>query len=132
MSADGSQQRRLTRNNLGDGSPSWSPDGSEIVFTRGDDDATDLYLMRADGSNVVASRRMERARPRPSHTPHVLRRTTGTALSEARVPEAAAAAMMGHSLEVFDRAYVKAHRDALGRDRARDALVELGLGVTPT
>jgi integrase len=65
-------------------------------------------------------------------TPHVLRRTTGTALSEARVPAAAAAAMMGHSLEVFQGTYVKAHRDALERDRAREALVELGLGVTPT
>jgi integrase len=61
-------------------------------------------------------------------TPHTLRRTTGTALSEARVPEAAAA-MMGHSLEVFHGTYVKAHRDALERDRAREALVELGLGV---
>jgi integrase len=64
-------------------------------------------------------------------TPHVLRRTTGTALSEARVPEAAAAAIMGHSLEVFHRSYVKAHRDAIERDRAREALIELGLGVTP-
>ena len=64
-------------------------------------------------------------------TPHTLRRTTGTALSEARVPEAAAAAMMGHSLEVFHGTYVKAHRDGLERDRARDALVELGLGVAP-
>lgn len=62
-------------------------------------------------------------------TPHVLRRTTGTALSEARVPEAAAAAIMGHSLEVFHGSYVKAHRDALERDRAREALVELGFGV---
>jgi integrase len=62
-------------------------------------------------------------------TPHVLRRTTGTALSEARVPEAAAAAMMGHAVEVFHGTYVKAHRDALERDRAREALVELGLGV---
>jgi integrase len=46
-------------------------------------------------------------------TPHVLRRTTGTALSEARVPEAAAAAVMDYSLEVFHRAYVRSHRDAL-------------------
>lgn len=61
-------------------------------------------------------------------TPHVLRRTTGTALSEARVPEGEAAAMMGHSLEVFHGSYVKAHRDAIARDRAREALVELGLG----
>jgi integrase len=65
-------------------------------------------------------------------TPHVLRRTTGTALSEARVPEAAAAAIMGHSLEVFHGTYVKAHRDATERDRARAALLEVGLGVAPT
>jgi hypothetical protein len=38
---------------------------------------------------------------------------------------------MGHSNEVFHRNYVKAHRDALERDRARAALVELGLGVAP-
>jgi hypothetical protein len=37
---------------------------------------------------------------------------------------------MGHSLEVFHRAYVKAHRDELERERAREALVELGFGVT--
>ena len=64
-------------------------------------------------------------------TPHTLRRSTGTALSEARVPEAAAVAIIGHSLEVFHGTYVKAHREALERDRARNALVELGLGVTP-
>jgi hypothetical protein len=39
---------------------------------------------------------------------------------------------MGHSLEVFHGTYVKAHRDALERDRARELLVELGLGVAPT
>ena len=62
-------------------------------------------------------------------TPHVLRRTTGTALAETRVPEAAAAAMLGHAIETYHAAYVKAHRDSIERDRARDALVELGLGV---
>ena len=36
----------------------------------------------------------------------------------------------GHSLEVFHGSYVKAHRHALERDLAREALVELGLGVT--
>lgn len=60
-------------------------------------------------------------------TPHVLRRTTGTVLSEAIVPEAAAAAIMGHSIEVFHGTCVKAHPDALERDRAREALVELGV-----
>ena len=80
--------------------------------------------------NAARSIREAGERAKLGHvTPHVLRRTTGTARSEARVPEAAAAAMMGHSLEVFHGTYVKAHRDALERDRARDALVELGLGV---
>lgn len=63
-------------------------------------------------------------------TPHVLRRTTGTALSEAHVPNAAAAAFMGHRLETYHAAYVKAHRDAVERDRARDAPVAFGLGVS--
>lgn len=38
--------------------------------------------------------------------------------------------MLGHSVEVNHGAYVKAHRDALEREQAREALVELGLGVT--
>lgn len=46
------------------------------------------------------------------------------------VPVAAAASILGHSVEVNHGAYVKAHRDALERDHAREALVELGLGVT--
>ena len=82
--------------------------------------------------NVRRSIREAGERAKLGHvTPHTLRRTTGTALSEARVPEAAAAAFMGHSIEVFHGTYVKAHRDALERDRAREALVELGLGVAP-
>ncbi len=39
---------------------------------------------------------------------------------------------MGHSLEVFHGNYVKAHRDAVERDLAREALVAVGLGVTQT
>jgi integrase len=65
-------------------------------------------------------------------TPHVLRRTLGTAPSAAGVPVASAAAIMGHSIQVNHDAYVKARRDEQERDQARDALVELGLGVTPT
>lgn len=40
--------------------------------------------------------------------------------------------MLGHSVEVNHRTYVHAFGDALERERARDALVDLGLGVTPT
>jgi hypothetical protein len=44
------------------------------------------------------------------------------------VPVATAAAILGHSVQVNHRAYVKAHGDALERDRAREALVAVGLG----
>ena len=45
---------------------------------------------------------------------------------------AVGAAILGHSVEVNHSTYVKAHQDAIERDQAREALVELGLGVTPT
>jgi hypothetical protein len=47
------------------------------------------------------------------------------------VPEAAAAAMMGHSQQVYHGTYIKAFRDTLERDRTREALVALGLGGVP-
>jgi Tol biopolymer transport system component len=69
MNADGSQIRQLTRNPFGrveeffakspgDISPAWSPDGNQIVFSSGRDDAMwsfdafNIYVMNADGSNV--------------------------------------------------------------------------------
>lgn len=33
--------------------PKWSPDGARLVFIRGTDDALDIYVMRADGTDVV-------------------------------------------------------------------------------
>jgi integrase len=101
------------------------PDEELVLRTRR---GTPLSRYNASRSIREAARRAKLGHV----TPHVLRRTTGTALSEARVPEAAAAAFMGHSLAVFHAAYVKAHRDAIERERARQALVELGFGVTPT
>ena len=50
VAADGSDNRNLTRNPAWDGDPSWSPDGSEIAFTRRTDHAQ-VFVMRADGSS---------------------------------------------------------------------------------
>lgn len=54
MNADGSGQRRLTFNPRGAGEPSWSPDGSYIVFQRRWQDATQrwwggIFRVRPDG-----------------------------------------------------------------------------------
>ena len=62
MDADGSNQTRLTNNvgvvlqggphsTLQESGPSWSPDGSKILFTSDQDGDTEIYVMNADGSN---------------------------------------------------------------------------------
>lgn len=51
MNADGSNQTRLTYNQVRSGGPDWSPDGSRIVFSSGRDQNFEIYVMNADGSN---------------------------------------------------------------------------------
>ena len=46
MSADGSEQRRLTRNTVRDSNPVWSPDGRRIAFESNEQ----VSVMNADGS----------------------------------------------------------------------------------
>jgi len=57
MNADGTDQRRLTRNATGGMSPAWSPDGTRIAFHRPcsygndrHDSAHEIFVMNADGS----------------------------------------------------------------------------------
>jgi TolB protein len=61
---DGDEDRRLTDNDTGDGSPKWSPDGEQIAFASNRAESarcfayecagftTELYLMDNDGSDV--------------------------------------------------------------------------------
>jgi hypothetical protein len=60
MYADGSNVVKLTRDPgsksidyLGDSAPEWSPDGKKIVFSSHKQGNNDIYVMGADGSNVV-------------------------------------------------------------------------------
>jgi Tol biopolymer transport system component len=50
--ADGTGVTRLTNNRIPDFDPSWSPDGSEIVFRRHLGENAEIFAMRCDGSDV--------------------------------------------------------------------------------
>lgn len=52
VNADGSGLTRLTRNDVADFDPSWSPDGSRIVFRSQRDGNDEIYVMRQDGSGA--------------------------------------------------------------------------------
>jgi TolB protein len=54
MNSDGSNQVRLTNSGLWEGDPSFSPDGTKIVFiSKTGAGAPDVYKMNGDGSNQV-------------------------------------------------------------------------------
>lgn len=50
MNADGTDQRRLTKQRFVDHQPVWSPDGTQIAFTSKRKGSEDIYVMHADGS----------------------------------------------------------------------------------
>jgi integrase len=62
-------------------------------------------------------------------TPKVLRRSVATAYAEADVPAHVAASVTGHSVAVYQTAYVKAHRDRQERENALERLIAHGYGA---
>jgi Tol biopolymer transport system component len=50
MAPDGTIRRQLTHNRASDYDPIWSPDGTQIAFISDREGDSDLYVMKADGS----------------------------------------------------------------------------------
>ena len=53
LDRDGGAPLQLTDNDVFDGNPDWSPDGSRLVFTSDRDGGLEIYVMNADGSGTV-------------------------------------------------------------------------------
>ena len=66
MNADGSGQRRLTRDARNSATPAWSPDGRKIAFEGGRDGTNGVYVVNADGSG---QRRLARNGRAPAWSP---------------------------------------------------------------
>ncbi len=53
MSSSGGSPTSLTTDGVIKKYPSWSPDGSRIVFVRGTGSGSEIYVMNSDGSNLT-------------------------------------------------------------------------------
>lgn len=53
MNPDGSEVTNLSNHASDDNSPSWSPDGTRIVFISDRDGSEEIFVMDADGSSPV-------------------------------------------------------------------------------
>ena len=74
MMSDGSKPRNLTKNLASrDLDPSWSPDGRKIVFESRSEDDSDVYVIGADGENLIQLTRAAESDGHPSWSPDGLK-----------------------------------------------------------
>lgn len=66
IGVDGSGMLQLTSGSRNNEYPSWSPDGSMIVFSSTRDGRRKLYVMNADGTNQKPLLRMQGEQQQPS------------------------------------------------------------------
>ena len=59
INANGTGLQRLTTHGGFDGTPTWSPDGTQIAFVSDRDGTSGIYVMKADGSSITG----------PAHSP---------------------------------------------------------------
>ena len=69
INADGTGLQRLTKNRAIDTKPSWSPDGSMIVFSS-DRKRNEIYIMNADGRDVTQLTKNSFADTGPAWSPN--------------------------------------------------------------
>jgi Phage integrase family len=97
--------------------------GLDYVFTT----ATGQPMNRLNISRRGVQRAAEKAGL--GHvTAQTLRRSVATATAHAGLPAVVAAAMTGHSKEVYSNSYARPFRDAEERERVRVALAGIGFG----
>jgi Tol biopolymer transport system component len=70
MNPDGTGQTNLTNTVAQEGGPSWSPDGTKIVFHSDRDGDDDIYVMNADGTNPTQLTNVPSAEGFPAWSPN--------------------------------------------------------------
>lgn len=74
MKSDGSKPRNLTKNLASrDLHPSWSPDGTKVAFESHSEDNSDVYVIGADGENLIQLTKAAESDGHPSWSPDGLK-----------------------------------------------------------
>lgn len=103
--------------------------------SKGFGSATDFVFTSETGRPIDRHRLSKRGVTRAAEqaglghvTAQTLRRSVATATAHARLPVVVAAAITGHSKQVYDAHYARPFRDAEERARVRESLASIGFG----